>query len=129
MTRTSLLLAVLSLAGIVLTLASSTCSGNGYYCDSDYWPYPKSPYLQQSAWYNEINFFLNDYGEAYYPTTYSTTEQNRDSLPAIFSSSAYSTREQYSGSLPAIFSSSAYANSSGPIFLTPYYPSIANSRN
>jgi hypothetical protein len=110
MTRTSLMLAVLSLVGIVLTLTSSTCSGNGYYCNPDYWPYPKSPYLQQSAWYNEINFFLNDYGESYYPTTYSTTEQ-------------------YGYSLPAIFSPGEYANASASIFLTPYYPSIANSRN
>jgi len=106
MTRTFLLLAVLSIAGIVLTMTSITCSGAGYYSNSDYWPYPKTPYLQQSAWYNEINFFLNDYGETYYPTT-----------------------EQYSYSLPTIFSYGAYANMSVPIFLTPYYPSIANSRN
>jgi len=105
MARMYLWLAVLSLAWIVLMLISATGSGEGYYTDSDYWPYPKSPYLQQFAWDSEINFFLNDYGETYYP------------------SAAY-TQDSYS--LPAIFGYGTVGNISMPVFASAYYPSIAH---
>jgi len=105
MSRISLLFAVLSLTWIVLALTSATCSGTGYYNNSDYWPYPKSPYVQQYVWDNEINFFLNEYGEGYYPSV-----------------------AHYSYSLPVIFGYSLTGNMSAPIFSNANYPSITHGQ-
>ncbi|RQW80474.1 MAG: hypothetical protein EHM14_04775 [Methanothrix sp.] len=105
MARIPLWFVVIALTWIVLVLISATGSGAGYYSDPDLWPYPKSPYLQQYAWDSEINFFLNSYGETYYP------------------SAAYT---QYSYSLPAIFGYGTVGNTSTPVFASAYYPSIAH---
>jgi|GEM_PF-2101694 len=107
MARIRLLLAVLSLTWIVLELTSVACSGTGYYGDSDSWYYPSSAYVQQYTWNNEINFFLNEYGEGSYPSV----------VP-------------YSYSLPANYGNYGLPSYiSAPIFSAAYYPSITNSYN
>ena len=129
MSQRSLLL-VLALVLISIVPIRATCQGHCGYADGDDWYYPTLADVQQYHWYNEVDFFLNDFGEesswgpaanAYgspvpfsaYPAYNSAYNPAYNSAYTAYNPSYNSAYPAYNPAYPAYYASPALNQSTG----------------